>query len=82
MKFKVGDRVRMLQHADWKAAAIGTIISPGRVRDGRTWYWVQFDERQRDLTDERHGDRARSYSSATVTEPFLELLTDDAGPSP
>lgn len=79
MRFEVGDRVRMVKHADWKAAATGTIVGPGRVREGQpdlVWYAVQFDEPQRDLTDERLGDASRSYTSATVTEPYLEPLPD------
>jgi hypothetical protein len=75
MKFKPGDRVLMVQHADWKNDAVGTIISEGRVRtlyDGSTdfCYWIEFDEPQRDLTDEMHG-QDRTYDSSTVLERYL-----------
>jgi hypothetical protein len=78
MNFKPGDRVLMLKHSDWKADAIGTVASLGKLRllhDGSTacWYWIVFDEPQRDYTDEIHGDD-RTYKSSTVLERFLRLL--------
>jgi len=78
MKFKRGDRVLMARHADWKNDAVGTIISNGRLRtlyDGSTDYqhWIEFDEPQRDYTDEMHGDN-RTYDSSTVLERFLRPL--------
>lgn len=79
MKFKPGDRVSMLKHADWKTDAVGTVVSPGRLRtlhDGSLdhWYWVGFDEPQQDYTDEIYGDPERSYRSASVLERFLRPL--------
>jgi hypothetical protein len=78
MKFRPEDRVLMLRHADWKGDAAGTIISAGRLRalyDGSTdyQYWIEFDEPQRDYTDELHG-MDRTYPSSTVLEQFLRPL--------
>jgi hypothetical protein len=61
MEFQRGDRVRMLKHADWKNEAVGTVISlyarPVTLHDGSPdlLYAIEFDEPQRDFTDELNG---------------------------
>jgi hypothetical protein len=83
MEFKHGDRVRMVKHADWKNDAVGTIISvrtrPATLYDGSTdvWYSIEFDELQRDYTDEMNG-KDLHYKSSTVLGRFLRPL-DEAG---
>jgi hypothetical protein len=83
MEFKYGDRVRMLMHADWKSDAVGTIVSirtrTAMLTDGSTdvWYWVEFDEPQRDYTDEMNG-KDLQYKSSTVLGRFLRPL-EEAG---
>jgi hypothetical protein len=64
MKFKRGDRVLMLRHADWKNEATGTITSvrtvPVAMPDGSSdeWYWIEFDELQRDFTGRAKWDES------------------------
>jgi hypothetical protein len=79
MKFAVGDRVVMIRHADWKSDAVGTISGGPRERtnaQGTNYldYWIEFDEPQRDLTDEINGDLDRTYQASTVAEEFLRLI--------
>jgi hypothetical protein len=73
-KFKPGDRVLVVKHADWKCDLLGTVLGCGRIRRGAHGeymdYYVQFDEPQRDLTDEMHG-HDRTYQGSTVAEKFL-----------
>lgn len=83
-KFKVGDRVLMLQHGDWKSAAVATISREGRQRtryDGYEFiqYVITFDVRQSDWTDEAIGHRIE-YTGTTVMEEFLRAC-DDLGQS-
>jgi hypothetical protein len=83
MEFKYGDRVLMVKHADWKNDAVGTIISirtrPASLYDGSTdvWYSIEFDEPQRDYSDEMNG-KDLQYKSSTVLGRFLRPL-DEAG---
>lgn len=83
MKFVKGDRVRMIQHADWKVDAVGTIVSthPSRRtlpdRSTELDYWIEFNSPQYDLTDEINGQTDRSYKSTTVLERYLVALDDD-----
>jgi hypothetical protein len=76
MEFKRGDRVRMLKHADWKDEAVGTIISlysrPVTLHDGSPdlLYAIEFDEPQRDFTDEMNG-MGLQYKSSDVLGRFL-----------
>jgi hypothetical protein len=79
MKFKAGDRVLMIQHADWKNDAVGTLVSDGRPRtlsDGSTeyQYWIEFDGPQQDFTDEMHGMEL-TYQSSTVLERYLRPIS-------
>jgi hypothetical protein len=79
MPFKPGDRVLMVKHADWKGDATGTVTSPARrpitLADGTSdpYYWVAFDEPQRDSTNELNGVD-RTYDSATILARFLQRL--------
>ena len=79
MEFKYVDRVRMLKHADWKNDAVGTVISirtrPATLYDGSTdvWYWIEFDELQRDYTDELNGTDL-AYKKSTVLGRFLRPI--------
>ena len=78
MKFKGGDRVRMLKHGDWKNDATGTIVGDGRVRTFQSGaqtriYWIKFDEAQRDYTDERN-NMDFEYDQSNVCEQFLQPL--------
>jgi hypothetical protein len=79
MKFKRGDRVLMLKHADWKNEATGTIVSvrtvPVTLADGSSdeWYWIEFDELQRDFTDELSGMNL-VYKESTVLGRHLRPL--------
>jgi hypothetical protein len=78
MIFKPGDRVLMVKHADWKADAVGIVFGrprPVTLPDGSTdySYWVEFDEPQRDYTDEMHG-KDLVYHSSTVLGRFLRPL--------
>ena len=79
MEFKYGDRVRMLRHADWKNDAVGTIVSirtsPATLHDGSTdlLYWIEFDEPQRDYTDELNGMNFE-YKKSVVLGRFLRPL--------
>jgi hypothetical protein len=81
MEFKYGDRVRMLKHADWKNDAIGTIISirtrTTPLHDGSTdlRYIIQFDELQRDYTDEMNGMDLQ-YKESSVLGRFLRPLEE------
>jgi hypothetical protein len=77
MQFQNGDRVLMRKHADWKNEAVGTITSvrpskPVTLPDGTTdcWYWIEFDESQRDYTDEMHG-KDLQYKTSTVLGRFF-----------
>jgi hypothetical protein len=74
-KFRIGDRVLMVKHYDWKASCRGTILSEGRPRvihDGSTCveYVIRFDEPQSDLTDEAAGLHME-YQETTVLEEYL-----------
>ena len=79
MEFRKGDRVRMIKHADWKNDATGTIISIySRLKtlyDGSTdlEYSIEFDELQRDFTDELNGMDLQ-YKSSTVLGRFLRPI--------
>jgi len=83
MNFATGDRVRMIQHADWKVDAIGTITSSHPVQrilpdSSIEWeYWIKFDSPQNDLTDELSGEKERYYKSTTVLERYLVALDDE-----
>lgn len=76
MGFQYGDRVRMIRHGDWKNDAFGMVVSarthPTTLPDGSTdvWYWIEFDEPQRDETDELNG-RNLDYRESTVLGRFL-----------
>ncbi len=79
MRYHDGDRVLMVRHADWKADAVGTIVGGPRQRknsngDSYDDYIVNFDEPQKDFTDEMNGDHDRSYTSSTVDVRFLRPL--------
>jgi hypothetical protein len=79
MEFQRGDRVFMAKHADWKSDAVGTIISfrarPRTLYDGSIdlEYSIEFDEPQRDFTDELNG-KDLQYKSSTVLGRFLRPL--------
>jgi hypothetical protein len=80
-KYKVGDRVLIKQHSDWKNDIVGTISRDGHIRKnsfGGTYidYFVTFDIEQADLTDELHGDFDRRYWGSTCAEQYLEPLVD------
>lgn len=69
----------MLRHADWKSDAVGTISAGPRERvnsRGETYldYWIDFDEPQRDTTNEMNGDHERSYKSSTVAADYIQPL--------
>lgn len=69
----------MRKHADWKQAAVATVVGRGRVRRncyGNEYvdYFIEFDHPQADYTDEMHGDVHRTYSGTTCAEEFLEPL--------
>jgi len=76
-----GDRVLMLKHADWKNDAEGTIISlcarPCRLHDGSmdAWYTIEFDELQRDFTDEANGMNL-AYKNSMVLGRFLRKISE------
>jgi len=61
----------MLKHADWKNEAVGTVISlyarPVRLYDGSPdlLYAIEFDEPQRDFTDELNGMDRQTFSAAS-----------------
>jgi hypothetical protein len=78
VKFKSGDRVRMLKHGDWKNYATGTVVGDGRVRTFQSVaqariYWIRFDEPQRDCTDEWNNTDFE-YDQSNVCEQFLQPL--------
>ena len=79
MEFQRGDRVRMLKHADWKNEAVGTVISlyarPVTLHDGSPdlLYAIEFDEPQRDFTDELNGMDLQ-YKSSDVLGRFLRPI--------
>ncbi len=80
-KLRVGERVLMLKHADWKADCRGMIVREGRPRiigDGSTRieYVFRFDEPQTDLTDEAAGLHIQ-YEATTVLEEYLRCLDDE-----
>jgi hypothetical protein len=75
MKFKKGDRVLMLKHADWKSDIVGTIAGFGGLRrlyDGTidVVYGMDFDELHTDLTDEANKEYVE-YCGCTVLEQYL-----------
>lgn len=75
--------VFVLKHADWRNEAIGTINSlrarSVTLHDGSPdlLYWIEFDEPQRDYTDEMNG-MDLEYKSSQVLGRFLRPL-DEAG---
>ena len=79
-EFRRGDRVLMVKHADWKNDAMGTIISlrarPCRLHDGSAdvWYIIEFDELQRDFTDEANGMNL-AYKNSMVLGRFLRKVS-------
>lgn len=82
-KFKPGDRVWMLKHADWNTPAAAAITREGRPytrSDGYEFieYVIEFDRPQTDLTDEADGEPI-PYSDSTCMEEFLLPLADGAG---
>jgi hypothetical protein len=81
MKFKIGDRVLMKCHSDWKNDIVGTVTSNGRTKTnllGKDYivYNIEFDYEQADLTDEMNGLLDRRYSGSTCMEEFLQPLQD------
>jgi hypothetical protein len=83
-KFRVGDRVLMLQHSDWKTEARATITREGRpivVYDASIHYryCITFDEPQTELSEELRGV-VNLYDGTTVLEEYLRTL--DAAGSP
>lgn len=78
-RFKKGDRVLMLRHADWKTDIVGTIAGPPsvpqRLRD-ETYdvsYGIDFDDLHTDLTDET-SERVIEYSGCAALSRYLRLL--------
>jgi hypothetical protein len=69
----------MLKHADWKNEAVGTVISlyarPVTLHDGSPdlLYAIEFDEPQRDFTDELNGMDLQ-YKSSDVLGRFLRPI--------